>query len=137
MKKIFYIQLFFLSILFIINSCASNKNTTTGNNNLHKTNDKSQMVATSDEPKPQPQNIEDILKKVKYFAEKMAEIYCETKEVNQKYIESGGNKDVLNHLRKLEQKFRDYEKQTNSYFTTDLQKKEFNRIYYELINKCN
>ena len=137
MKKIFYIQLFLLIIIFIINSCASNKNTSTGNNNLHKTKDKSQLVATSDEPTPQPQNIEDILKKVKYFAEKMAETYCETKEINQKYIESGGNKDVRKHLRQLEQKFKDYEKEANSNFTTDLQKNEFNRIYNELIKKCN
>ena len=136
MKKIFYIQLFFLIISFVINSCASNKNTTTGNNNLHKTNDKSQLVATVNEEEPQLNEGE--IKKIKYFAGKMAETYCETKKINQKNIETGGgNEDVIDHLRQLEQKFKDYEKQANSYFTTDLQKNEFNRIYNELIKKCN
>jgi CHASE3 domain sensor protein len=131
MKKTLIICFSVFVLLITISSCVNTKNTTNNNN---KTIDKSQLVATVDEKEPQLSEAE--IGKIEYFAKKMAGTYCQIKIANQKYAESGGNEEVLNDLKKLEQEFSDYEKKVELYFTTDLQKKEFDKLYTEHINRC-
>ena len=72
------------------------------------------------------------------FATVMANTYCEKIAVDKKLIGSPDREDIQNHKNELEQKLAKFEdKKDNFYYSTDLRKAEFDRVYNEKISNCN
>lgn len=128
-KKITIVILFSAGIL---TGCSTQKATTSQAKGMANRS-VSQTAVTIEEPKTLN---EGEITKMNYFAEEMALLQCEIKNLDKKLNESPNNDVVLQHKRELEQKFSDYDQQVQKYFTTQLQKQEFNRVYHDFLNKC-